>query len=274
MLCEISPTLPDNLVYNQQKVSVIAMLNKISVVIIAKNAARTLPRTLTSLQPFGEVILYDNGSDDETREIASHYDNCRVIEGDFLGFGPTKRHASTFASNDWILALDSDESVTDKLVEELSQLALDNPNTLYRLKRDNHFLGKHIRFSGWGNDWLVRLYNRQHTNYNDAMVHEGVEEPKGSQIKRLKQSFRHDAVVDMDQLLKKANHYAELRKISQTKTHSPAVILLRSGVAFLRAYLFKLGFLDGWRGLVIAYYNSVSVFFKYFKIYAAKKSGK
>ena len=91
------------------------MLDKVSVVIITRNAAATLAETLESASGFDEVVVYDNGSDDATMEIAKAYENVSLHQGEFLGFGPTKNHAVSLARNDWVLSLDADEEISPQL---------------------------------------------------------------------------------------------------------------------------------------------------------------
>ncbi len=93
------------------------MLDKISIVIITKNAVSTLPKTLESTKEFDEVVIYDNGSKDETLAIAGDFNNVSLYRGSFMGFGPTKNHAISLARHDWVFSLDSDETITPELTE-------------------------------------------------------------------------------------------------------------------------------------------------------------
>ena len=99
------------------------MLDKLSVVIITRNAAATLAETLESASGFDEVLVYDNGSDDATMEIAQAHDNVSLRQGDFLGFGPTKNHAVSLARNDWVFSLDADEVISPELKSFLQEWA-------------------------------------------------------------------------------------------------------------------------------------------------------
>ena len=84
------------------------MIKDISCVIIAKDASLTIAKTLESLSDFEDVVVYDNGSTDGTLEIVKNYSNVNLVQGGFLGFGPTKNRAAEFAKNRWILSLDTD----------------------------------------------------------------------------------------------------------------------------------------------------------------------
>jgi hypothetical protein len=246
----------------------------ISAVLITRDAAATLAATLESLTGFPEVIVYDNGSTDRTVEIAREFPNVTVHEGEFLGFGPTKNHAATFASHDWVFSIDSDECVTPELMQSIADADLSDLRVVFSIHRLNFLRGKVVRFSGWRNDWLPRIYNRTVTGLSDASVHENLLVPSGGQVIRLQGYLLHTAVREIGDFLVKARRYAELRRTESLPVYSPAVIFLRSIWAFLRTYFLRLGMLDGWRGLVIAVGEANGVFFKYMMTYADKASEK
>ena len=244
-------------------------LQQIAAVIIARDAAATIGGTLESLRRFPEVVVYDNGSVDATVEIASSYPNVRVFTGEFLGFGPTKNHAADLAEHDWIFSIDSDESVSPELLRALDSAALD-PASAYVVNRHNYFMGKRVRHSGWGGDWLVRLYHRSRLRFEDAMVHEKVAVPGDTPQVRLDGALHHEAVREIGQFLVKINRYSEIRSQTARRAYHPAYIVIKSLWAFFRTYVLRLGCLDGWRGLVISVSNANGVFFKYMKPYVDK----
>ena len=241
-------------------------IQHISCVIIAKNAETTIQETLDSLLSFNEVILYMNNSTDTTQEIAKKYANVKVIQGEFIGFGPTKNMACSYATNDWILSLDSDEVLLPNLLKELQTLELHNENEVFILKRDNYFLDKKIRFSGWGNDYLVRLYNKTKHQFNQNRVHEFIELTSHTKQIKLKNSFKHNAVQNINQFLFKIIHYSDLAAHNK-KTCCFLTVLAKAKWAFFKTYILQLGFLDGWRGFVIALSNFNGKFFRYTKRY-------
>ena len=239
---------------------------------IARDAEATIAATLESLRHFPEVVVYDNGSSDRTVEIARGFQNVSVHEGDFFGFGPTKNHAASLATNDWIFSIDSDERVTDELMTSISAADLSVETIAYSVNRANHLRGKRVRYSGWGNDWLLRLYNRKATGLNDVAVHEIVLPPVGGGVRKLEGHLYHDAVRELGDFLVKIDRYTEIRRQHSRRAMPPALIFLRSTWAFIRTYVLRLGFLDGWRGLVIAVCDANGVFFKYMKPYADQET--
>lgn len=240
-----------------------------SVVLITRDGGATLSACLESLASFDEVVVFDNGSSDDTQEIAAGFANVSWYEGSFLGFGKTKRAAVDLARHDWVLSIDADEYLSAELAEELDRLDLSDAQVAYEVLRNNKFMGKHVRFGGWGGDWLIRAFNRKHCQFNDAPVHEQVEVPAGVRTQRLNNPLWHEAVTELNQFLSKIARYSELRRRDRRVSHLPTVLIfLRACWAFLRSYVFQLGLLAGWRGLVIAYSESIGTFFKYMKVRA------
>ncbi len=242
------------------------MINKISIVMIAKDAANTLQSSLDSLREFDEVILYLNNSTDSTKKIAQNYKNVKIIEGDFLGFGPTKNEASKYAKNDWIFSLDSDEIVTIDLVKELQALPLEDEKEVFFIKRNNYFFDKKIKYSGWGKDYLVRIYNKNIHTFNDNIVHEKIKLKNDTKKTTLKNSFKHLAITDISQFLTKINKYSKLAAGGE-KTCCFLVVLAKFIFAFIKTYFLKLGFLDGYMGFVIALSNANGRFYRYLQRY-------
>ena len=246
------------------------MIHDITPVIIAANAEHTMPETLDSLEGFAEVVLYLNNSDDDTREIASGYSNVTVVDGAFMGFGPTKNRAVECSGNDWVLSLDSDEVASPELCRELASLELKDPNEVFIIKRDNYLLGKVVRHGGWGKDYLLRLYNRTMHRFNDNEVHESVQVKEPTVQIRLKNSFKHNAVTDLNQFLQKVMSYSDLAS-KDRQTRFFGSVLLRAQFAFFKSYVLRLGFLEGWRGVVIAVSEFNGRFFRYAKRYLNEK---
>ncbi len=240
----------------------------ISGVIITRDAGATLADCLRSLAPLAEVVVYDNGSADQTREIASSFPNVRLHTGPFIGFGPTKNAAAALASYPWILSIDGDEALSPELAESLGRINFSDPSIVYAVWRHNYMLGRRVKHSGWGQDWIPRLYHREMARLSDAMVHENLTWEAGVTVQRLHGPLRHDAVRQLGDMLIKVNRYSEIRRQSRAVALHPGLIVLRSWWAFWRTYLLQGGWLDGWRGLAIAWSNANGVFYKYLKPYA------
>jgi len=239
-------------------------------VLITRDAAATIERTLESLAAFPEVVVYDNGSTDATIERCRRFANVRVETGDFFGYGKTKNHAVSLARGDWVLSIDADEYVGEALLAELENLRLDDPSVAYEVERHNLFLGKDIRRAGLGGNWLVRLFNRRRCRFSDVLVHEKVIVPSDCRTVRLPGALWHQACTDLNQILEKISRYSELNRRDGAPTRSIVNICVRSAWAFFKSYVLRGGILEGWRGIVIANGDALGTFFKHIKRYADK----
>jgi glycosyltransferase involved in cell wall biosynthesis len=232
----------------------------ISVVIIASNADKTIKECLDNLKSFQEVILYLNNSIDKTREIAKKYLNVKIIDGEFIGFGNTRNRATSYASNNWILSLDSDEILDDKIINEIKSQDYSNKHIIYVLKLDNHFLGKKTI----SRDFKERLFNKNHTKFNDNEVHEKLIIKESSIKVSLKESIKHLNITDINQTLTKMIKYTDLGA-KDKKICFFSIVILKAFFAFFQTYFLKGYIIDGWRGFTIAITYSNRRFYKYLK---------
>ena len=248
------------------------MAGNISVTILTRNSAKCLAECLGALVDFDEVVVLDNGSTDETMEIARRFPNVSLHEHPFIGFGPMKNLAVDRASNDWILSIDSDEVVDVSLVQEILGIQLDD-SCVYEILRNNLYHGRLVNGCGWGNDRVQRLFNRRKVRFSDRMIHEGLEFGAGMRTFPLKGTLKHYAYDNAGQLIQKLQQYSTLwaderkglRKIS------PLQAFISAGFAFFKYYLVKGGWRYGYEGLLISISNANGVFYKYIKLYEANR---
>ena len=243
-------------------------LADIAAAIITKDAAPTLVKTLDSLRELPEVVVYDNGSTDETIEIARRYENVTVHEGPFFGFGKTFNHAMDLATRDWVLVIDADEIVTPELLASMDAADLSDPECGYVVHRHNYFLGKYVPWGGLGRDYLIRVCHRKVFRHSEDNVHPRIRGREGSRTKQLRGPLIHHSVCDLGEYVARMNSYTELRRRSAKRSKPMPVILFHVAWAFVRSYFWQLGILAGWRGLVIAFVEVDQCFWKYIKVYA------
>ena len=227
---------------------------------MAKNADDTIAQSLDALSAFDEVLLYFNNSTDSTKNIAQNYANVKIVEGEFLGFGKTKNAAASYSKHDWVLSLDSDEILNQKLIDEINQLDLNDINKLYQLKRDNYFLGHKTQSA----DLIVRMYNKKYTMFNDNAVHEKIVVPNNSQIETLKNSFKHLNITNINQTLTKIIQYTDLGSKNK-KTCFFSVVILKSVFAFFKTYILQGNIIRGWVGFALAVNSANKRYYKYIK---------
>ena len=247
------------------------MITNISAVVLAKNNEATIQKTLHALKSFEDVVVYDNGSTDATKEIAKSFDNVTLVEGDFRGFGWTKNQAASFAKNDWILIVDSDEVVDDALRETLTHKKLDE-QTVYILNFRAFYKDIEVKHCGWNNQKIKRLYNKKITHYNDNDVHEDIL-TQGLKTEVLEGNILHYSYQSIEQFVNKANTYSTLFAKNNVgkKSSSPAKAFFNGVYSFIKTYFFKQGFRDGYVGLIIAYSHMATNFYKYIKLYELNK---
>lgn len=248
------------------------MVNHISVVMIVKNGGKTIRKSLSSLKEFSDVVVYDNGSTDSTILIAKEFENVNLVEGEFEGFGVTKNRASSYAKNDWIFALDSDEVMDKDLISTLKEKSL-SKDSIYLINFKAFYKDIQIKYCGWNNQKIARLYNRDKTSFNTNFVHENIIS-KSMKIKILEGgSVLHYSYHSISDFIIKADRYSTLyaKNNMGKKSSSPLKAILNAIYSFIKTYFFKRGFLDGYVGLVIAFSHMTTNFFKYIKLYEANK---
>lgn len=234
---------------------------------IAKNASKYLDEAFGALSNFDEIILVDNNSNDSTIEIAKKYKNVKVFSAEFLGFGKMKNLAISYAKNEWIFSLDSDEIVEKELLNEILNLELKN-NEIYAISRRNLYKDEWIKACSWYPDYVNRIFNKNFTKFNDNEVHESLIINKDSKIIKLNGKIKHYAYNSINSLVFKMNFYSTLwAKNNKNKKSSPIKAIFRALWTFNRDYFFKKGFLYGYKGFVISFCNATGTLLKYMKLY-------
>lgn len=229
----------------------------ISAVIITHNEEDNIAKCLSSLHGVDEIVIVDSGSNDRTIEIAKKY-GAKVIEQEWLGFGPQKKYAVSRAQNNWILSIDADEYLTDDLRSSILDSNLTNPKIAFAINRRSFFLGKEVKYSGWNPDWVIRLFNRNAANFTDDLVHERV--TGFSILHQLGGLMYHNTYTTLHDISIKTKKYGLLGQKSRKKKKNR---YLSATWAFIRTFILKFGFLDGFTGLRIASMNAKATFIKY-----------
>lgn len=245
----------------------------ISAVIVARNAGATLQRCLSSLSSFAEVIvLIDNSTTDDTAQIANSFPNTVIAYTAFEGFGKIKQKAVALASQDWVFSIDADELVSAYLLDFLSAFS-PSSDSVYAIKRHNHYRDRHIDACGWNNDYPIRLFNRKKTGFNDAHIHESVMS-QDMKVVKLKDPILHFPYQNEEQLRDKAERYAQLyaQENFRKKNASPWKAQWKSAVTFIKDYFLRKGWMYGVDGYTIARYNALGAQLKYQYLYEQNKS--
>lgn len=242
-------------------------MQPLSVTIITKNEQSNIERCLQSVQWADEIIVVDSGSTDDTLEICRTY-KCKIIETEWRGFGLTKQFAVKQATYNWILSVDADEEVTPDLTNKIQAVLREPKFKGYRIKRNSFYLGKMIRFSGWQKDFTLRLFNRNHGNFNSNIVHESVK-IEGT-IGHISAPLLHYTYPDLSSHVRRMDRYAELgaeQLWAKGKRASIISATSRAAIKFIKMYILKMGFLDGKIGFILATNSAYGVFLKYLKLW-------
>lgn len=249
------------------------MKNKLSVIIIAKNEEKNIGDCLDSLSWTDEIVLIDDNSDDNTEKIIkskNHKNKIKVFKKKMdKGFGDQKNFALKQATNDWILSLDCDERVTRDLAAEIEIILSDPHFDAYYIQRESYYCGYKIQFSGWRNDFVLRLFKKEKARFSDRLVHEKIIDDN-LETTNLKNKLIHRSFDTHEQVLKKINLYSTLSALEMyknKKTVSFIAILLKTFLSFIKTFILKLGFLDGKAGLMLAISNAEGVYYKYLKLF-------
>lgn len=245
----------------------------ISVYIIAYNEAEKVRATIESVHWADEIIVVDSHSTDGTAEIAQSL-GARVVQVEFKGFGDLRNQAIAACSHEWIFSLDADERCTPEVAQEIRTI-VNNPHSadVWRVPRRNFFMGRWIKYSGWyPNFRQPQLFRRGAMRYDMKPVHEGYELLTSKPMGTLHGAIWQFPFKNMAEVMHKANRYSSLgaEKIVHKKITMGSA-LAHGTWAFWKHYLFKLGFLDGWPGFVIALGNFEGTFYRYMKALEMQK---
>jgi glycosyltransferase involved in cell wall biosynthesis len=236
----------------------------LTVVIITKNEEHCLRRCLESISWADEIIIVDAGSTDRTLEIAKEFTKKVTIEEDWLGYGVQKQRALALASSDWVLNLDADEVVNEKLRQAIQEAIHSKKADAYRIPINMNFYGKALKYSS-SPKRHIRLFKREGARYSDDIVHEKIILPNNSRISKLKNSIMHHSFRDVSHALFKINNYSSYSakiRLKKNKKTSFTTILLGTSWMFFRCYLLQKGFLDGKRGFLLAIFNAQGTFYR------------
>lgn len=244
-------------------------MHKLSVIIPTLNESHNIRKALESVNWADEIMVVDSLSKDDTVQIAKEFTDF-VVQRKYKGPADQKNWAIPQVKNEWILLLDADERATLELKDEIQAWLKKEtiPYDAFWIGRQNYFLGKKVRYSGWQGDAVIRFFRRDVCRYNDKQVHEEIK-TEGLRISRLKAKLEHYTFKDADHFLEKMHRYADWSAqdhLSKTPTVSYFHLFVKPLFRFLKHFIFQKGFLDGKVGLSISTIMAWGVFLRYLKI--------
>jgi glycosyltransferase involved in cell wall biosynthesis len=246
----------------------------LSVVLITYNNADTLDRVLTAVSWADEIVVLDSGSTDATVAIASRH-GARVQVHAFDDYGPQKQRAYALASHDWILNLDADEVLSPGTREVIESALMAPRHAGFRLpRRERMFWAVQHRWS-WRNPHL-RLFDRRRGRMNDVEVHSAVE-VDGPVRTLWAADFVNDGDSDIATRVEKINRYTTgmvAHKLRKRQRFTGLRMVFYPPLFFLRQYLLKRYFLNGWAGFIASVTGAFYAFLKYAKLHEARRQGR
>lgn len=250
----------------------------LSVVIVARNEAANLARCLASVQGWGaEIVVVLNETTDNSAEIAARH-GAQVIEAEWLGFRETKNFALDKAARPWVLALDADEEVSQALRDEI--LGFFSPEGASArfvgadFPRKSWFLGRWITHGDWYPDRCLRLFRTDAGRWGGDPAHTRV--IVQGPVAHLRSDLHHYSYPTLPSQVWKMSRQSDdfLRYQSALgRKWSLGQALFRPAWRFLRAYVLRGGFLDGYAGFYIAASTAFGTLLRYSRLYEAEKMG-
>jgi glycosyltransferase involved in cell wall biosynthesis len=235
---------------------------RLSACIITFNEEDRIADCIRSLDWCDEIVVVDSHSTDHTREIAAEL-GARVIERDWPGHVAQKEFATRAAAHDWILSLDADERVSEELQGEL--LALRDTGFRgacgWEMPRRSWYLGAWIRHGTWSPDRCLRLFDRRRGRWGGDNPHDRFElQEKPGRLRSVILHYPYRCFAEhLTTILAQEMH-------RRGKRAQVIDIVLHPMAGFFRGYVLKMGFLDGWRGLLLAYLHAHYTRMKYAKL--------
>ena len=233
---------------------------KITAIIPTFNEENNIEEAIKNIQFADEILIIDSFSKDKTIEIAKKF-NVRILQREFDNFSAQKNVAIAKAKYDWILMLDADERLSNKAKKEIIRLLNHKIEAdAFWMKRENYFLGKKIKYSGWQNDRVIKLFNRKKAQYNGNYVHEEI--LCTGNVLFLKNKLSHYTYTNQKEYKNKIILYSKLKAQELFKKGiQPNMyhFYLKPLYRFFYHYILKLGFLDGKEGWAISLINAYGI---------------
>lgn len=247
---------------------------EISCVIITYNEERNIERCINSVKKVvDDILVVDSYSSDRTKEICLSM-GVRFIEHDFEGHIEQKNFALSQAQYPYVLSLDADEALSEKLKESILDVRNNWTSDGYYFNRLTNYCGKWIRHCGWYPDKKLRLWDSRQGRWTGINPHDRYEMREGSKKRFIKGDLLHYSFFTISQHIDQVNKFTEIganEAVALGRKSNVFKILINPFWKFIRDYFFKLGFLDGYYGFVICLISAHATFIKYVKMKELQK---
>jgi len=246
----------------------------ISISIIGYNEAQNLPQCFESIGWADEIIFVDCESDDNSFEIAKKYTDKVFSRPNLENLNINKSFGIEKTTSPWVFYLDPDEIIPEEtakwILEEIKNPKFD----AYLFPRMNHILGGWLKHGSQYPDYQLRMFKKDKAHFPCEHVHEKLQ--VDGDIGKSKYPMLHFPYPDLDIFLKKFNFYTSFE--AKFLLENPPSILsgfnyifIKPLFRFLKRYILKGGFLDGFPGFVAAFFDMINFPVRYFKYIELKR---
>lgn len=241
----------------------------VSILLPTFNSASTVKRTLESVRWADSILVVDSFSTDTTLEICREY-GADIVQHEYINSAKQKNWAAPRGKHDWVFQIDTDEVMSDELIEDVQNAVATAPPEVhaFRMPRKNHVLGRWMRFGGVYPDYQIRLFRRDLGRWDEREVHAHLTVP--GEVADLRSPILHYGMPHLSKQLSNIDRYTryeadELRK--HGKKFRLARLLIGPWAVFVNRYFRQQGFRDGFRGFVVCAYHGIYDFLSHTKLW-------
>lgn len=237
-------------------------MKRLSVLIRTKNEERNIQRAIRSVQGLAdEIVVLDSGSEDNTIKLARGM-GAKVFFKEWEGYSQQINYGIELCQGEWIFLLDADEELTEELRDSIREAISTQEYKAYMVNRRTYYMGRFLSHA-WQPEWRVRLFKKGHVRFEGALHEKAIFSGKAG---KLKGYLNHYSFKSLNHQYKKLVEYARLMaKAMKEEGRSFRLykLLLNPFWDTFKVYFLKLGFLEGLRGISIAFSTFFYVFLKY-----------
>jgi glycosyltransferase involved in cell wall biosynthesis len=249
----------------------------LSAVIITWNEEENIGRCIDSLWKVAdEIIVVDSYSSDNTVAIAKQK-GANVKQKPFHGYIEQKNNALMMASHNYVLSLDADEILSDKLVNSILKEKIDFRYSAYFMNRRNSYCGKFIKHGLWYPNQKLRLFDKRIASWGGMNPHDKIQLNGNNKASFMEGDILHYAYNSIDEHIRRNEEISTIAAWSlyeSGKRKHWSKIFLSPLWSFFHGYFLRLGFLDGYYGFIIATHTASQSFLKYQKLRRLQKQPK
>ncbi|MFT3884260.1 MAG: glycosyltransferase family 2 protein [Flavobacteriales bacterium] len=242
---------------------------ELSVVIITFNEERNLARCLASVQAMADdIVVMDSFSTDGTEAIARAH-GARFVQHAFDGHIEQKNRAITQAKHPWVLSLDADEALDERLARAIQEVKRNPSADGYTMNRLTNYCGTWVRHGGWYPDRKLRLWDSRKGRWGGVNPHDRYEMGPDARIAHLPGDILHYSYNSLSDHIRQVDYFTTIAAKAyheRGKRAGVVKLLISPAAKFIGDYVLRLGFLDGFHGFVIARVSAHATFLKYAKL--------